>query len=594
MANKDYGSWDKGRLIEEIKRLTARKKYGLVWEDKPEDVVEKCKTELPVLEEVEELAIECDPSIPTNFIIEGDNYHALSVLSYTHAGKVDVIYLDPPYNTGNNSWRYNNDYINSDDPFRHSKWVSMMEKRLRLCKNLLQKDGVIIVTIDDYEAFNLGLLMDQIFGEEMRMGVVAIEINPRGRTTNRHFATSHEYAFFYGRSESSQIFDLDLTDDQTANFAFNDDESSYRLLPFRRSGGLSTPKDRPNSEFFIGFDPESNEIIAVGGERTTPYVEKYESSDVYLRDGNNVSKIDIKDFTQRFPNVARIFPIDSGGNRRVWRWSDREKILQAAIRGDFVVRKNSNTFSILLKDRIKSGRKPKTMWVDSRFDASTHGTNLLKTIFSGEKVFDYPKSLHAVIHALLVTKAKHDRSLILDCFAGSGTTGHAVMELNKADEGNRRFILCTNNENKIAEEVTYPRIKGVIDGYADVKGIPANIRYFKTSFVPKSDVSDDTRRSLIAKSTEMLCVKESTFKKVADNKKFKIYCNQEQITGILFDLDAIDDFKEKLDATDLPASIYVFSLTSDNFSEDFADLKIKHHIRPIPEGILEVYRKIFD
>lgn len=167
------------------------------------------------------------------------------------------------------------------------------------------------------------------------------------------------------------------------------------------------------------------------------------------------------------------------------------------------------------------------------------------------------------------------------------------MELNKEDGGKRQFILCTNNENGIAEEVTYPRLNNIINGYADVEGIPANVRYFKTAFIPKSKVSDDTRRSLIAKSTEMLCVKESTFKKVVNKNKFKIFRNQEQATGVLFDLDSIDEFKKKLDATELPASIYVFSLTSDNFSEDFQDLKIKHRIRPIPEGILEVYRKIF-
>ena len=255
MTIKDYDSWDKSRLIAEIEKLSNRKKYGLVWEEKSDAVVDQCKTELPVLEEISDRLLETDSSLPTNFIIEGDNYHALSVLNYTHAGQVDVIYIDPPYNTGNNSWRYNNNYINTDDPYRHSKWISMMEQRLRLSKTLLKDDGVIIVTIDDYELYNLGLLMDQIFGEERRMGVVAVEINPRGRTTNRHFATSHEYILFYGRSDKAEIFDLELTDEQTANFRFEDAESLYRLLPFRRSGGLSTPADRPNSEFFIGYNP---------------------------------------------------------------------------------------------------------------------------------------------------------------------------------------------------------------------------------------------------------------------------------------------------------------------------------------------------
>lgn len=186
-----------------------------------------------------------------------------------------------------------------------------------------------------------------------------------------------------------------------------------------------------------------------------------------------------------------------------------------------------------------------------------------------------------------------DDSMILDFFAGSGTTGHATMALNQEDGGNRRFILCTNNENGISEEVTYPRIRKVIEGYEDVDGMPANLRYFKTTFVPKSDVSDDTRRELIKKSTEMICLKESTFKKVSNNKRYKIYQNNSHATGVLFDLDSLDEFKEKLEKTNQSTNIYVFSLTNDAFVDDFVDLKVKHNLRPIPEGILEVYRRIF-
>ena len=163
MAIKDYDSWDKSRLIEEVRRLSARKKYGLVWEDKPEDVVERCKTELPVLEEVEERAIESDPSLPTNFIIEGDNYHALSVLNYTHAGKVDVIYIDPPYNTGKeNDFKYNDRWVDDEDAYKHSKWLSFIHKRLLLAKKLLAKDGVIFISIDDNENYNLRALCNEI------------------------------------------------------------------------------------------------------------------------------------------------------------------------------------------------------------------------------------------------------------------------------------------------------------------------------------------------------------------------------------------------------------------------------------------------
>jgi len=152
-----YESWDKERLIEEITRLQSRKKYGLVWEDKPEEVVERCKNELPVLEEITDRAIEKSDSDITNLIIEGDNYHALSVLNYTHAGKIDVIYIDPPYNTESKDFRYNDKYIDKEDAFRHSKWLSFMHHRLKLANGLLKNDGVILVSINGDKNLGYGL-----------------------------------------------------------------------------------------------------------------------------------------------------------------------------------------------------------------------------------------------------------------------------------------------------------------------------------------------------------------------------------------------------------------------------------------------------
>ena len=557
MAIKNYDSWDKSRLIEEVRRLSARKKYGLVWEDKPEDVVERCKTELPVLEEVEERAIESDPSLPTNFIIEGDNYHALSVLNYTHAGKVDVIYIDPPYNTGNASWRYNNKIVDSEDAFRHSKFIAFLEKRLRLARSLLSKNGIIVVAIDDYEIQNVRLLLDEIFGEENRLGTCVVIHNPGGRQDDKFFATAHEYALFYSKDiKNAHIGHLELTEEKRDQFTQVDEHGRYKLRGFIRTGAHSRPEDRPGLYYPIFVNEGSFEISV------EPHKGWFE-----------------------------LLPLDSKGEKRVWRWgkatllSNKEKYIEC--------KKTKDGYSLSVKEREddNKGTKPKTLWNNPEY-SSAGATGQVKSVFSTEKiVFDYPKSIFLMLDTLKITTSKN--AVVLDFFAGSGTTGHAVMALNAQDGGTRSFILCALNENRIAEEVTYLRIKNVIRGYAEVKGVPANVRYFKTTFVPKSDVSDDTRRSLIEKSTEMLCVKESTFKKVADNKKFKIYRNQEQVTGILFDLDAIYEFKEKLDTTELPASIYVFSLTSDNFSEDFDDLKIKHRIRPIPEGILEVYRKIF-
>src|SRR3989339_649104 len=208
---KDYSKLEKEDLLKVIEKLESRKKYGLIWdEEKTKEQFEKeSENALPVLKEVKGKEIKTDANKPTNILIEGDNYHALSVLNYTHQGKIDVIYADPPYNTGNNSWRYNNNYVNLDDAFRHSKWLSFMSKRIRLAKNLLKEDGVFVLTIDDYEIFPVGLLLDDIFGEQNRIGILAIEVNPRGRTTNKFFATSHEYILFYAKNiELAEIHNL--------------------------------------------------------------------------------------------------------------------------------------------------------------------------------------------------------------------------------------------------------------------------------------------------------------------------------------------------------------------------------------------------
>jgi adenine-specific DNA-methyltransferase len=200
---KDYSQLSKEELLKVIEKLESRKKYGLIWdEEKTKEQFEKeSENALPVLKEVRGKAIKTDPTKPTHILIEGDNYHALSVLNYTHQGKIDVIYIDPPYNTGNKSWKYNNQYVERDDAFKHSKWLSFMAKRLYLAKNLLSQEGIIIVAIDDYEHHTLRLLMDEIFGEDNRLGTITVVHNPRGRNDEKFFATMHEYMLVYARNK---------------------------------------------------------------------------------------------------------------------------------------------------------------------------------------------------------------------------------------------------------------------------------------------------------------------------------------------------------------------------------------------------------
>lgn len=558
-------------LEAEIKRLKSRKKFGLVWENKPEKFEKESQNALPVLKEKGGKFddVISDKQEDFNILVEGDNYHALSVLSYTHKDKVDIIYIDPPYNTGSKSWKYNNHYVDKDDDFKHSKWVSFIEKRLRLGKELLSDKGIIVVTIDDYEIGTIRLLMDEIFGENNRLGLVTIMHNPRGRSDDKYFATSHEYALFYSKNEEFAItYKIDLTLEQRELFNLSDQVSNYRLLPLKRTGSNSTPKERPKLFFPIFVNKSTLEI-----------------------------SLDKKSNDEWF----EVWPKDGSGSDRVWRWG-KEKI-EESWKTDIVVKVKNNKCSIFTKDRIKNGRKPKTIWVDSQYDASSHGTVLLEDILGRRKVFDYPKSLYAVIDTLKILSKERRDVTVLDFFAGSGTTGHAVLELNKQDGGKRKFILCTNNENGICEDVTYERMKRVIKGYKNsrgekIEGLGGNLKYLKTDFVGLDKVNDNLKKKMVDRSTEVLCLKENTFNLVADKyakTRTKIFENSGKYTAILFDLFYFDDFIEEISKLkDKPVSVYVFSYTKDFSREEFGDLGIDFTVEAIPEKILETYKKIFN
>ncbi len=488
--------------IGEIENALIKTRYGIVFEEHSEDVYDKLATDIPVF--VEDQSRELSGANGSyNFVLEGDNLHSLYLMQKTLRDKVDVIYADPPYNTGSNSWRYNNDIVDSNDTYRHSKWLSFMRNRLVLAKNLLKETGTIVVTIDDYEVYTLGLLMDEIFGEQNKIGVIVVESNPRGRTSNKFYATSHEYYLIYAKNaELAEIENLPLTEDQAAVFKYEDEESKYRLLPLRKSGAASRRKDRPKQFFPIYVNPKTLEGTLV---KTEGYDE--------------------------------VYPIDEGGEERCWRLG-RDKVERFLADGNIQINKKNgngnNKYVFQTKDRIKSGRKAKTVWVNPTYDASAYGSNLLLDIFK-KKTFDYPKSLNAVRDYLYTMIRSNKEAVVVDFFAGSGTTGHAVLEMNEADGGNRRFIMCTNNENGIAEEVTYPRLKTVItgerpDGSKYPEHIPANLKYYKTEFVSKD--TENLTDALISRVDEMIQL------------EYGVKIDKRKFISILTDEDADDLEKE--------------------------------------------------
>ncbi len=565
----DYSSLSQSQLVERVKekdrmieKLARKKKYGLVWdEEKTKEIFENdVQKKLPVLKDITKNRID-DKSKPNNILIEGDNYHALSVLNYTHPNSIDVIYIDPPYNTGNSTWKYNNNFVDKEDNFRHSKWLSFMKKRLKLAKRLLTKSGKIIVAIDDYEMHTLRLLMDEIFLEKNRLSTITVIHNPRGRNDDKHFATMHEYMLIYSMNpEKADVGYFDLTDEDINKYRMKDEISNYLLVSFMRGGNNSDRHTRPKMFYAIYYDLKTD-------------------------------KLD----TAKANDAIKLLPINNLGEEKVWKWG-KETFLEKKDT-ELVVRKTKDKYKIFKKRRLLniSSKKPRSVWYDPRYDASSHGIMLLRNILRKRDTFPYPKSLWTT-YDILKLLSKRD-SVILDFFAGSGTTGHAVLELNKADNGNRKFILCTNNENDICTEVCYPRIKKVIKGYKNLKGqkidgLGGNLKYFKTDFVPSAN-TDKNKKKLMGKATEILCIKEDCFEQVKAATHYKIFKNSSRHMAVLYDDAAIDPFKKEIRKRRIFTTVYTFSLDEYDKREEFEDVAEFVRLKPVPSELISAYGRIF-
>lgn len=249
MAKKDYSKLEKEDLIKIIYKLESQKKFGLVWdEDRTKEIFEEeSENAMPILEEVTEKEIIANTNKPTNILIEGDNYHSLSVLNYTHQGAIDVIYIDPPYNTGAKNWKYNNDFVDKNDSYRHSKWLSMMYKRLNLAKKLLKEDGVLICAIDENECHRLGLLLEEVFGNHEQHCITIVH-NPRG-VMGTNFSYTHEYAYFVIPKGKKIVGDRRI----------NEKEINWSNL--RNWGGESLRTDARNCFYPIIIDPKAKSIV---------------------------------------------------------------------------------------------------------------------------------------------------------------------------------------------------------------------------------------------------------------------------------------------------------------------------------------------
>ena len=433
--------------LEEIISLLQTKKYGLVWEEHAEIVEEEMKRKIPAfVENTEKKIVGSSDEKEYNFLLEGDNLHSLKLLEKTHAGKIDVIYIDPPYNTGNKDFIYNDKFVDKTDGYTHSKWLSFMSKRLEIARKLLSEDGAIFINIDDNEHAQLKLLCDEIFGESNFLTSIPWH-NRTSIQNDTDISVNHEYVVAYAKykrpdnrrmKDSNKhiwntltgfTFNMREADKSKFSNPDNDPRGIWKADPF------DAPNIRPNLTYPI-LNPNTGEThLPPKGRHWRMSKEKYEKA---------------------FEDNRIIF--GKGGNGR-----PQLKVFYSEVSYKGMV---ANT------------------WFDADiFGTSTEGKKeLLKCLPESNVIFSTPKPTKFYRELMKLSTSKE--SIILDFFAGSGTTGHAVVQLNQEDGGNRKYILCTNNENNICEEVTYKRLANIQEE------LPHNLKYFKTDFIDKNEFPD--------------------------------------------------------------------------------------------------------
>jgi len=546
---------------------------------------------------------------PWHTLIEADNYHALQLLEYIYAGQVDCIYIDPPYNKGARDWKYNNDYVDSNDRWRHSKWLAMMRRRLVLAKRLLKPDtGVIIVTVDENELHHLGMLMQSVFSDAYQQ-LVTIVITSKG-VAKQGLGRVEEYAVYAYLGNSSAT----LTNDDLLTH----DPSQGTKTPWAsllRRGTNAAPSDRPGLVYPILVDPDSGAIKGVGetlaervarGEfnkdelnRWNPTRSKSEAWPI-RSDGSlgtwQVKPTKLMDLNKSgFVKLGRF-----DGARISWAVNYLKRgPIKAIEQGDLIVKGyewEGGPAILEYLDDSKNSRRAKTVWYRTMHDAGTYGSNLLRSIL-GTRLFDFPKSLYAVRDTLSTVVADNRTAIIVDFFAGSGTTLHAVDLLNLSDSGRRRCILVTNNEvsedvavalsasghypgdreweeQGICRSITWPRCKYAITGHRD-DGSTLQGEYLTTVFATKErdrsfrqlSFADPATLTTARKKDIVSLIDAIPTGEIKSGTVYYISADESRTAAILFDDTQADAFVEALDGMDHITHFYIVTQSNKRFQE---------------------------
>lgn len=582
MEKEEYEAQIKA-LKEEIELLKKkqtyeikRQKYGLNWIDVPEAFEKDSENKIPVLEEVKDKSIKNDDGKPTHILIEGDNYHALQCLNYTHKGKVDVIYIDPPYNTGS-GFRYKDkrfidkypDGTNVDlnSPLRHSYWLSFMSKRLSLSKKLLSNNGIIYISIDDNELYSLKLLCDSIFDESNFIGLFPRSTSSGEKTSIYNINTNQDYVLTYCKNSDS-LKKSHIIKGLVKDFKEYSNPDNDPKGPWKKDSNL------------IKIDAGRYGYARYGITNPKTGVTYYPP--VYYDENNRKQWHYVEDTFNKFLKEGKVI---------------------------FESEERKNGYAFFIKKYLSEAKKD-TSNISSLFLLSNefqngNGTKELKEIFNIGNTFPYAKPTTLIQELEKIISNKN--LTILDFFAGSGTTLHATMKLNEEDGGNRQCILVQLNENNICEEVTYERNRRVMQGYTNSKGeqIPGlgnSLKYYKTAFIGQNNcknANDDDRTELAKKAGCLLSLGENTLDEICSTEYYQLFTGSKEATAVYFtdDYEKFDEFKEmvaELAPKFKKTFVYIFAWSSaDDFAYEFENIP-NIQIKAIPLPILEIYKSIYN
>lgn len=536
-----------------IENELTKKKYGLIWEEHEERVDKELETQIPTFEEIKDKEIMCNPNEKFNFLLEGDNLHSLYLLEKTYKEKIDIIYIDPPYNTGKEDFIYNDKIIDELDGYKHSKWLSFMERRIRIAKELLTKSGIILISIDENEEAQLKLLCDEIFGESNRHHI-KVRYDNKSLNEKNDWQPVMEYVYIYAKDKLSVKAKKPSENYNIDKFLYSFDELTNgqtiilgnKKVTIFKQGEWKINKAQKGSLNLLKETWASGSVLK--GNTSGKFFDLYLSVRKTIDGLNCLYKVE---------GIG-----EDGLGYRYFTGPQKE----TSSRGKFY-----SGVPLERLDDLNNGTSKKYRPISNYYDFSADFGNIRQ---EGNTPFNSGKKPVKMLKEL-INYHKNKNATVLDFFAGSGSTAQAVLELNKEDNGNRQFVLCTNNENNICEEITYKRIKNVINGYGKYDALKTNLKYYRCTYIPRINTENENLHNNLLINIKNLIQLENGIE--IDDNKIRVYLDEEE-------LDKFSTNKEELEVCE---KVYISSdilLTSEQ-EEIFENNNIEVYI--IPEYYFE-------